>query len=111
MTHHNAAVREPIEKLRKGIGKIRLIMERIGAGEGRIGAYAERRRAATKAAAQDVEQHSLAVAERANERLHASALTYPGIRRLAPGDREQRLAHLWKQLDVLVAVDEIGWAA
>src|SRR5215470_7442500 len=108
MTHHHAAVRQPIEKLRKGIGKIRLVAERVGAGEGRIGAYPERRRAATEAPAQNVEQHSFAVAGRANERPCTPALAHPGIGRLAPGDREQRLAHLRKQLDVLVAVDEIG---
>src|SRR5215510_10940715 len=69
VTHHHAAVREPVEKLRKGIRKIRLVAKRISAREGRIGAHAQRRRAAAEAAAQNVEQRALAVVECANERL------------------------------------------
>src|SRR5262245_31903676 len=111
MTHHHAAVREPFEKLRKDIRKIRLVAERVGAREGRIGAYAQRRRTAAEAWAEEVEQQSFAVVERAHERQRTPALAHPGVGRIAPGDREQRVAYLWEQLDMLMAVDEIGRAA
>src|SRR5207249_659996 len=107
----HAPVRKPIEKLRKGIGKTSPVAERVGAREGGVGTHAERRRAVTEALAQNGEQQSFTIVERANERPRAPALPHPGLGRLAACDREQRLAHLRKQLDVLVAVNEIRRAA
>ena len=65
MTHHHAAVRQPVEKVWKGGSKIRLVTERVSPGEGWIGAHAERRRAAAEASAQDIEEEALAIIESA----------------------------------------------
>ena len=48
---------------------------------------------------------------RAGQRSDPSALAQPGVRRKLARDLEQRVAHLRKQLHMLVAVDEIGRAA
>src|SRR5438128_7143064 len=111
MTHHHAAVWQRVEKVWKPRRKVRLITERVSPGEGRIGAHAERRRAATEATAQEVEQEALAIVESVMDWSHAPALAHPCGGRLAPGDCEQRVTHLWKQLYMLVAVDEVGRVA
>ena len=38
MTHHHASVAQAVEKARKQLGEIRIIMELISPGEGRVGA-------------------------------------------------------------------------
>src|SRR5262249_52432957 len=111
MTHHHTAVRQPVEKLWKRHGKIRLVPERVGPGKGRVGAHTERRSATAEATAEDVEQESLAIVESMTARQHAPALADPCAGGLAPGDCEYRVAHLRKQLHMLVAVNEVGRAA
>src|SRR5690242_13420192 len=111
MTHHHAAVRQPVEKVWKSRRKIRLVTERVSASEGWIGAHTECRRAAAEAAAQEVEQEALAIVERMTARKCAPALAEPCGGRFAPGDCEQRVADLWKQLHMLVAIDKVGWPA
>ena len=111
MTHHHAAVWQPVEKVWKGRSKVRLVSERVGAGEGRIGAHAKRGGTAAEATAEDVEKKALAIVESMTAWKCAPALAHPCGRRLASGDCEQRVAHLWKQLHMLVAVNEVGRAA
>src|SRR5882762_11046643 len=98
MTHHHAAVRQRVEKVGKCRRKVRLITERVSPGEGRIGAHAERCRAPTEATAQKVEQEALAIVERVVGWSYAPALAHPCGGCLAPGDCEQRVAHLREQL-------------
>src|SRR5262249_10532698 len=104
-------VRQPVEKRWKHRSKIRLVPEPVGPGKSRIGAHAERRRATTEATAQEVEQEPLAIVESVTTGQHASALADPCAGRLALGNCEYGVAHLWKQLNMLVAINEVGRAA
>ena len=65
---------------------------------------------AAKCHAQNVEHQRLAVVQAA-QRIGAAALPHPGIRRRLRHHLEEGIAHLRKQMHVLVAVDEIGRAA
>ncbi len=65
MAHDHAAVRQAVEKARKQRREIGVVVEVVGAGEGRIGAHAERCGAPAEAPAQDVEQKALAVGQAA----------------------------------------------
>src|SRR5262249_57746363 len=98
MAHHHAAVRQAFEKARKHCREIRAAVKRIGACKRRIGANAKRRSAPAEAAAQEIDQHSLAIAKIARRRRRAAALAYPGVGGTAFGDLEHGVAHLWAEL-------------
>src|ERR1044071_2531467 len=98
MTHHHAALRQPVEKVWKGRRKVRLVSERVGAGEGWIGVHPKRGGTAAEPTAQHIEEKTLLVDESVMERQHAPALAHPGGRRLALRDREKRIAHLREKL-------------
>src|SRR5262249_41094636 len=79
MAHHHAAVRQAFEKARKHCREVRAAMKRIGACKRRIGANAKRRSAPAEAAAQEIDQHSLAITKIA----HPGRTQASGASRLA----------------------------
>ena len=107
MAHDQPAVRQSGQEARKQRRITGLAAEIIGAGEGRIGGDAKLARLAAKAHAQDVEQQFLAVLQ-PPRRARTAALPDPGIGRGLRRHLERGIAHLRKQVDVLVAVDEVG---
>ena len=91
-------------------GEVGLAVEIVGAGKGRIGGDAQPPRLAAKREAQYVE-HQLLGQTQARRRARAAALPDPGAGRGLRRHLEHRVAHLRKQLHVLMAVDEVGRAA
>src|ERR1700674_3146040 len=110
MAHDEAALGQSLEKPRKQRGKIRIRIEIVDAGKGRIGRYAARRGAAAKAAAELAQGQRLEVPEQDPQRQRAAALPHPGGRRGAFRRGEGFLAELRKQMHVLMAVEEVGRA-
>ena len=100
----------PARKRGNSRGEVGLALEIIGAGKGRIGGHAKLPGLAAEAQAQDVEQQFLAILQ-PPRRTRAAALPDPGIGRRFRGHLEHGVAHLRKQMHVLVAVDEVGRAA
>ena len=107
MAHDQPAVRQPGEKPREDRGEVGRVVEIIGAGEGRIGGDAKPPRLAAEAQAQHVEHQFLAAVAPAR-RARAAALPDPGVGRGLRRHLEHGVAHLRKQMHVLVAVDEVG---
>ena len=107
MAHDQPAVRQPGQEARESRGEIGLAVEIIGAGKGRIGGDAKLPRLAAKTHAQNVEHQFLAVLQ-PPRRGRAAALPDPGVGRRLRGHLEHGIAHLRKQMHVLVAVDEVG---
>src|SRR5262249_54513434 len=80
MAHDDAAVRELIEKPGKYLVEIGARPERIGAGEGRVGAHTMRPRALAERGAERIDQQSLGVRQAVAQRRHAAALAHPCAR-------------------------------
>src|SRR5581483_1038506 len=68
VAHDHAAVRQALEEAREQRREIRRRGVVVGAGEARIGAQAKPLRAAAEAAAEEVEQQSLAIGESPQQR-------------------------------------------
>ena len=113
MAHHQAAFRQAVRrKPGNSFAKSAFGAKRIGAGEGRIGGDAERLRArARNSRLSQSSSSAFRSVRRAVQRQRAAALAHPGLRRESLAVVQHRLAHLRKQMHVLMAVDEIRRAA
>src|SRR4029079_401423 len=81
----------------------------VGAGKGRVEGNSQAPGLATKGHAQDVEHQGLTV-ERVSARMSAAALSDPGVWRSLCNHLEKSVTDLRKQMDMLMAVHEIGRA-
>jgi hypothetical protein len=110
MTHDQPAIRQPGQKARKNRREGRLATEIIGAGKGRIGGDTKSSRLAAEADAQNIDQQFLAALEPLR-RPRAAALPHPGLGRHLRRHPQHGVAHLRKQMHVLMTIDEVGWPA
>src|SRR6266516_708228 len=101
MTHDDAAIGQPIEEAREQRREIRLLVEFIGAGEGRIGAQPERRGPAANPVAQEIEEQPLVVSQSLREGHRPPALAHPRIGRGARNDLEHGIANLREEMHMM----------
>src|SRR4051812_14071216 len=111
MAHHQALVRQAIEKSTQQSAEVGSAGKVIGAGERRIEGKAVPRGVTAKSRAERIEQHGFWRADPPGRLRSASALAHPGVRRGGLDRRQESLAYLGKQLDVLMAIDVIRNAA
>src|SRR5580700_8738368 len=97
MTHDQATLRQPVEKLPHQRAEIPLLRPVVGAG--------------AKLRAQRIDNQRLGRAQPPRQRLMASALAHPGVGRSRLHRLEKRVAHPGKQLRMLVAIDKIRSAS
>src|SRR4051812_977192 len=111
VAHDNAALGKTLEKLLHQTGKIGSARKIIGAGECRIECNIRARGAATELRTQQLDYQRLGSKKAPMQRPMASALPHPGGGCGLLHGREKTLADLRKQLNVLMAIDEIRRAA
>src|SRR5271170_5475400 len=107
MAHDDAAVRQSVEEFREELCEIGVGTERIGAGKGRIGAHAVLGGKPSEAPAQSIENEPFWIGKSFVRKGRPRALAQPRLRGGLPGDTKERFTHLWKHMNMLVAVDEV----
>ena len=108
VAHHQAAIGQAVQELLHQLGEIGLLRKIIRAGkagvEGEVGAGG----ALAELVLSPSSISAFGDAEPLRQRPVASALAHPGVGRMLLDGRKKGIAHLRKQLHVLVAVDEVG---
>src|SRR5262249_15902183 len=106
MTHDETAVRQAHQERWENLRVIRSGIEAVGSGKARIEFNAQPFGLAPESEAQNVQCQRFSVLQTPG-RLGAGALSHPGFGRSLRDDPEKSVAYLRKQMNVLVAVDEI----
>src|SRR4051794_22396844 len=111
VTHHKAVFRQVIEELAHQRAEVGLCRKIVGTGKGGVELQPGARGALTELRAQNVEQQRLRGAEPLYQRLQTSALAHPSARGAFPDGAQEAIAHLRKQLRMLMTIDEIRCSA